>query len=88
MALEDEWNDEAEQRHAMAMIPFVREVMDYCKAKFPPSTDFGVMLLVKPVPGQEYGRVIAMTTDRERVAPPVAQWALQVMRGMEDKKHG
>jgi hypothetical protein len=81
VALDDEWNDEAEARYALALVPLVKEVMNFCRGKFPPDTHFGVMVLVKPVPGQEYGRVVAMTTDRQVVAPAVAQWTIQVMRG-------
>lgn len=71
-----EMNDEA--RAALALVPAVREIMDLVRQKLPPDTHFGVMVLV---PGRPEGRVIAMTTDRDVVAPAVAQWVLDVLGG-------
>jgi hypothetical protein len=67
---------DADERAALALIPFAREAMDAIREKLPEGTDFGLMVLV---PGKPEGRIIALTTDREVVAPAVAQWVLNVL---------
>lgn len=68
-----EFDTDVESRFALAISPLMREIGDYVKSKLPPGTDFGVMVVV---PGTPEGRVIALTTDRERVAFAVGQWVI------------
>jgi hypothetical protein len=67
---------EADERAALRLVPITREIMDEIREKLPEGTHFGVMILV---PGKPEGRVVAMTTDRDVVAPAVAQWVLEVL---------
>lgn len=75
---QEPWNSEEEERHALRMLPFAKDIADYVKSKIPPDTDFGVLIFAKPLPGKKEGRVIAITSDRQRVAFYAAQWALSV----------
>lgn len=68
-------NDES--RAALQLMPFTKDIFDLVKAKLPPGTDFGVMVLV---PGKPEGNVIAITTDRRRVAFAVGQWVASVLK--------
>lgn len=65
-----------EAQLALAIVPLTKEIMDAVKAKLPPGVHFGVMVLV---PGEPHGHVVAMTTDRDMVAPAVAEWVLETM---------
>lgn len=62
-------------RAALALVPHVRQVMDTVRPMLPEGTDFGVFVLV---PGSAESRVIAITTDRERVGFAVAQWFVNI----------
>lgn len=86
--LDKEWNAETEAGYGLALIPLCKSIADFAGRQLPEGTDYGVMILVKPLPGQQLGRVIALTTDRERVAPNVAQWAAGVLRDMMDARGG
>ena len=68
-----------EERAAMALVPLAKEIADFVRRKIPDGADFGVLLFAKPPKGQIEGRVIAVTSDRDRVAPYAAQWALSVL---------
>lgn len=66
-----------ESRAALALIPFAKEIADFVRAKVPEGTQWGVLLLVD---GKPEGRVIALTSDRGKVAVAAAQWVLDVLR--------
>lgn len=70
-----------EQSMALALVPLGQEIADYVRAKLPPDLPWGVFLFAKPLPGQRAGRVIAITSNRDVVAPLVAQWTLSVLPG-------
>ncbi len=65
-----------EAREALRLLPFARDAMDVIRAQLPDDTHFGLMVLV---PGEKEGRVIALTTDRDVVAPAVARWVMDVL---------
>jgi hypothetical protein len=66
----------AEARAALRLVPIAKEFMEDLRGRLPEGTHFGIMLLV---PGDPEGRVVAMTTDRDVVAPAVAMWVLDVL---------
>lgn len=75
------WNVNAVLGHeaaALSFLPHAKEIMASVKAKLPPGTEFGVMILTGPNPDDQ---VIAITTHREVVAPAVATWALATISG-------
>lgn len=73
------WDPKAEEAFGLAIAPIMREIAELVKAKLPAGTDFGVLVLApSAVPGAE-GRVLAITTDRARVATGAAQWVLTVL---------
>jgi hypothetical protein len=76
---ETNWNPEEEERLLFAISPHMQEIADTVRAKLPPGTDFGVLVVAPAsVPGAE-GRVLAITTDRTRMATYAAQWVLTVL---------
>jgi hypothetical protein len=75
----DNWNPPDEERFALALVPVMKEIADFVREKLPTGTDFGVLILVpSTVPGEE-GRVLAITSDRRRVAVGAAQWVLTAL---------
>lgn len=68
---------DAEERALARFVPTAKEIMDDIRGRLPDGTHFGLMILA-PGDGKQ-GRVIAITTDRDVVAPAVAQWALTVL---------
>lgn len=70
---------EEDERAALALVPLAKEIADFVRDRIPAGADFGVLLFAKPPAGQAEGRVIAVTSDRDRVAPYAAQWALSVI---------
>jgi hypothetical protein len=58
---------------ALALMPHVKQIMDTLRPMLPDGTDFGVFVLV---PGKREGRVIAINTNRDIMAPAIAQWVL------------
>lgn len=84
---------EDEERAALALVPLAKEIADFVRGKIPEGADFGVLLFAKPPDGQQEGRVIAVTSDRDRVAVYAAQWVLSVLnpearRALNDKLRG
>jgi hypothetical protein len=70
---------EEDERAALALVPLAKEIADFVRGKIPPDADFGVLLFAKPPAGQQEGRVIVVTSDRDRVACHAAQWVLSVI---------
>lgn len=72
---------DADVAKARALEPLAKEISDYVRAKLPPDTDFGVFIVRKPngTPG-DTGDVLALTSDRERMARQVAGWVLQTIK--------
>jgi hypothetical protein len=77
---EGDWDPAEEERIMLELLPKLKEMMDYVTDQLPPGMDFGIILLApnKHNPNAE-GRVVAMTTNRDRVAVGVAQWVLNVL---------
>lgn len=69
-----------DERAALRLVPIAKEFMDDLRGRLPDGTHFGIMLLV---PGDPEGRVVAMTTDRDVVAPAVAHWVMDVLSSKE-----
>jgi hypothetical protein len=67
---------EEDENAALAMIPIAKEIMDFCRRLLPADQDFGVFIPVRISAGEV--RIIAMTTNRDRMAPYAARWALDV----------
>jgi hypothetical protein len=61
---------------ALAFMPHVKQIMDTLRPMLPEGTDFGVFVLV---PGKKEGRVIAINTNRDVMAPAIAQWVLSAL---------
>ena len=78
MSAPDNWDADAEERHALALAPIVKGLMDDLRSKLPDGTHFGLMILVPSKERNGLGRVLAATTDRDRMAPAIAQWCLSV----------
>lgn len=73
-----EFEVDAEAKFALAMVPLGKEVMDRVRDMLPEGTHFGVFILTPPHQGE--GRVIALTTDRDVIAPNVAQWVVEILQ--------
>lgn len=73
------WDPEAEQRYMLALVPLMRECNEFVKSKLPAGIDFGLLVVVPEVVAGEEGRVLALTTDRERMAWAAAQWVVTVL---------
>lgn len=69
---------DADAKFALAMVPIGKEVMDRVRGMLPDGTHFGVFILTPPHKGE--GRVIALTTDRDVMAPQVAQWVIEILQ--------
>jgi hypothetical protein len=76
---ETNWNARDEESHALAIAPLMREIADAVKAKLPEGTDFGVLIFAPASDPRAEGRVLAITTDRTRVAQYAVQWAATVI---------
>jgi hypothetical protein len=75
---------EDDERYLLALIPLAKEIAAFIKGKIPEGADYGVFMFAKPVERGGEGRIIALTSDRDRVAPLVAQWTLTVMGNTSD----
>lgn len=75
----------ADAKAALQLVPVAKAIMDTVRGMLPEGTHFGLMLLV---PGAPEGRVVALTTDRDVVAPAVAHWVLDVMGPQTKAKRG
>jgi hypothetical protein len=87
------FTSEQEEQATLALVPLAKEIADFVRGKIPAGADFGVLLFAKPPEGQHEGRVIAVTSDRDRVAHHAAQWVLSVInpdarRGIIDEFRG
>jgi hypothetical protein len=67
------------ERDALAFLPHGKRMMEACGEMLPPGTDFGVYILVPANDGSGEDRVIALNTNRDVMAPAVAQWLLTVL---------
>lgn len=74
----DNWNPDDEEKYMLALAPILKDIGDVVKAKLPPGIDFGVIVCVPSPNVGELGRVLAITTDRERVSFAAAQWCMNV----------
>lgn len=79
---DDEKRLDDEEMAALALIPFAKEVADMIRARVPQGTDFGVFFFAD---GEPEGRVVAITSDRDRVAVYVGQWLLNILGSPEDR---
>lgn len=69
----------ADERALLAFLPHGKRMMEACREMLPPGTDFGVYILVPANDGTAEGRIIALNTSRDVMAPAVAQWLLTVL---------
>lgn len=76
---DDDWNAATEEAYGLAVAPLLQEIADYVRGKLPAGTDFGVLVVAPPVEGGKEGRVLAITTDRTRMAHYAAQWVVTVL---------
>ena len=72
----DNWDPEIEQAFALALAPKMKEIADYIKTQLPPTTDFAFLIGIPAPEVGAMGRVLAISTNRERMAFLAAQWAL------------
>lgn len=77
-----------EEGYALAIVPIAKEIADFVRARIPEGADFGVLLFANPVERGGEGRIVAVTSDRERVAFYAAQWALDVANHNPDTPRG
>lgn len=73
------WDPELEERYLRELVPAIEPVFAQLRALLPPGTDAGILIGVRPLEGEQWGRVIAMTSDRTRVAALAGQWVLTVL---------
>lgn len=66
-----EWNAEAEQRFALTVASELKGIFEQIRAQLGPEVHFGLLI---ELPIGKDGRLIAMTTDRERIARRAAEW--------------
>jgi hypothetical protein len=69
---------EADENAALALVPLAKEIAAFCRSRLPDGQHFGVIIPVRVAKGEV--RIIALTSDREQIAPYAAQWALDVHR--------
>lgn len=74
---------DAEEGYAMALVPLAKDVMDYVRLKMPEGVEFAVLLVPPGRDDEGLNRVVAMSTNRERMAFYAAQWALDVHKHKE-----
>lgn len=67
----------------LQFVPHARELMDLLRAKLPEGVHFGLVILV---PGNPEGRVLALTTDRRRMARAAGEWIVSVLRDELDER--
>ncbi len=75
-----EFSISGEERAVLAMTPFAREIAAFVRSRIPEGADWGVLLFAKRLAGEDEGQVIALSSNRDRVAFYAAQWALSVMK--------
>ena len=75
------WDPALEERYLRELVPRLEPIFEQLRAVLPPGTDAGILIGVRPLEGEQWGRVIAMTTDRTRVAALAGQWVLTVLPG-------
>jgi len=78
---EDETPLSPDARAMLAFGPIAKGFMDDLRERLPPGTHFGIMILV---PGPREGRMVGLTTDRNVMAPAIAQWVMGVLDGSEN----
>ena len=82
----DNWNAKAEEGFALAVAPLMREIADGVRAKLPDGTHFALQILApSSVPG-EAGRLMAISSDRDVMAPHVAQWVTTILRQIAGRR--
>jgi hypothetical protein len=74
----DNWDPEVEQAFVLALAPLMKEMADYIKARLPATTDFALLIGVPSPETGAMGRVLAISTDRQRMALLAAQWSLTI----------
>lgn len=74
----DQFGSDAEQAAMLALAPILRDFMADLQAKLPPETEIGILIAPPYRDGQGESRILALTTDRRRVAFLAAQWCLSV----------
>lgn len=79
------WDPAAEEGYGLAIAPLMQEIADFVKSKLPAGTDFGVLIYAPSSDPKAEGRVIAVTSDRDRMAFYAAQWILTVLPGKENR---
>lgn len=75
-----------DENAALAMIPLAKEIADFVRSRLPAGQDFGVLIPVKDPHRPGEVNIIALTSDRDIIAPFAAQWALDVHR--QNKESG
>lgn len=80
MKREEEYSND--ERFALGMLPHAKKAMDAVREMLPDGTHFGIFVLV-PVDEKEW-RVVALNTDRQLMAPAIAQWFLSIQLNKDD----
>lgn len=78
------WNADSEEAFALAVAPILKEMANSVRDRLPSGTDFGVLVFAPADDRKGDGRVLAITTDRQRMARYAARWVLTVL-GDEDR---
>lgn len=74
----DNWDPELEEAFVLALAPLMKEIADYIKSRLPATTDFALLIGVPSPETSALGRVLAISTDRQRMAFLAAQWSLTI----------
>ena len=83
---ESNWDPAAEEGYALAIAPLLNEIAEYVKTKLPPGTDFGVLVFAPSSDPKAEGRIMAVTTNRDRMAVYAAKWVLTVLPEPKEKR--
>lgn len=75
----DDLTDEG--RRALAFLPKAKELMAMIKKELPEGTHFGLMILEEGTGENGEDRLLALSTDRKKVALQVARWVLDALDG-------
>lgn len=74
--------DEEMKRLAVAMIPYAKKLAEYARANLPEGVHWMVAVLPPGV-----GGVIAISSDRDVMAPNVASWVMETLRPRLPRDH-
>jgi hypothetical protein len=71
---------QVDEGYALALVPIAKEITDFIRSRLPEGQHFGVLIPVRDPAKRGEATIIALSSDRDVIAPVAAQWALDVHR--------